>query len=146
MVALGLNEWLNVSLLGVLSRSKLKKSSITFRPHPASSARLLGKIRRAPKDSRSIEKIVADYDIIVTDSMASLAYEFASRGKIVFVYHAIGTLNHSPLTYSPSFRSYFSTHSELDKLLKSCAKSVEIRKLINTSDSRAKWIRILEEL
>jgi len=122
--------------------STLKDHEIVFRPHPATVGALDGLIGSSARENRSVNDFAKSYDVIITESMSSMALELASIGAKIAVFLPESQLNFSPLLANSKFESYFKDDNELNRILLADAVAIDVSTIITTVNSREKWVQV----
>lgn len=126
--------------------SSLKHHEISYRPHPATRGSLQKLLSSSNVEVREVADFALTYDIVITESMSSIALELAASGAKIAVYVPEGCLNFSPLLICPEFRAYFKDNDDLNVILKSDNVAIEASSIIATVNSGSRWKQILEDL
>lgn len=118
---------------------------LVLRPHPASSVWVSKRFKTHMIDMDPLETIAGKYPLFIADNMSSLALELHEAGLPVAVYQEHGKLNLSPLSMHESFRDYFSSLNDLERVSQQPLTLPE-ESILETSDVRETWMEIIEKV
>jgi len=144
LVVTGVNRTASTELIKLVSQANLPGlTSIRLRPHPGNAEWIKRKFPEYETEDRDFESYLSEYSLFVTDSVSSLALEFANFGKRTAVFVKGDSLNFSPLYFFTNFDSYFWDSHSLSKMLTTNSAILGIREMLDLPNQMDIWLTSL---